>query len=272
MFMIGKKSFIILGAILCSIMILFCIFKSSISAKENKEFDNLICSYLVANHFDMTSKYSVSQGYPLTPDGVGYGTARIYFIFENDKYIGELTVSNLGSTFFLDNCDFITDIKNRDDAICIVQPDQNNIFVATESSGNFLLAGIPGSDLDIDTKEIAKEKIILEPVYVDDRFKTIMESKGVEENDFNVPYISNAVAPDSGYGLCWVASVLSMLNYKLGSTGYTDAISLYNYFELSYVPTPGHPYPEGYASNIIALFNSFGVTVYHGAYGASCII
>ena len=182
MFMIGKKSFKILGAILCSIMILFCIFKSSISAKENKEFDNLICSYLVANHFDMTSKYSVSQGYPLTPDGVRYGTARIYFIFENDKYIGELTVSNLGSTFFLDNCDFITDIKNRDDAICIVQPDQNNIFVATESSGNFLLAGIPGSILDIDTKEIAKEKIILEPVYVDDRFKTIMESKGVEEN------------------------------------------------------------------------------------------
>ena len=254
-------------ALLC-IIVLMLQFEAPINpvfAKDENKINSIVCNYLVVNNFDMTKNYYISQEFTINGNYKNQSDGHLHFVFNDEGCIGELLISDRGDSFFREQCESVTDLKKKNEAFCIFT-NNLNVYILTGEK-QILLWGNP-EDIVTDTKLslLRMQNIVLDSVYVDTKYKNTKSVVDIEY-DLNVPYIANAASPDTGAGLCWAASTLSMLKYKSLASGYNTAVSLYNYYKNYYIPTETAPYPPGTGTDIVALFSLFGVSVTHGAWG-----
>lgn len=80
-----------------------------------------------------------------------------------------------------------------------------------------------------------------------------------ESHYITVPICANATSPNTDEGLCWLASILSMLQYNQKALGY-NTLSLNN-FLVSYYDPQYYSFPEGNDTWIIRTFTHFGYSL-----------
>jgi hypothetical protein len=243
----------------------------NVSADENKlllynpeKIIDMTCGYLEVNNFSNDDRYAISQGFNVLNDrNINF---TLFFIFKNNDCIGELLYNcdDGSSAFFQEKCNTISSLYlNNQDVKVVFEKD--NLYLITDSR-MFILWGMDTTELtDITNKRLDYETIVLESFsyYTSDMFEKLNNrSSGY----LAVPHVDNGNAPDNnGEGLCWLASSLSVIDYKKGTTGHT-IYSLYSALEILY-PVMFYGYPEGNPDWYGRVFSLFGLSLSYNESG-----
>ena len=234
-----------------------------ICAKENgKEYSEItdeVYRYLALLGVDEKSNIYISQ--PFNYNILKNEETNLVFVFVDEECIGELVFSGVNSSFFQEQCKLITAFYERGEGIAIIATGKA-VEIQT-GTGSYVLWGNKVSQEYQSLEETALKPIRLSELKLKDNTDYLsMES---ESNYLGVPFIANATSPDTNKGLCWLASCLSMVNYRLGNTGYT-VLGLYNYLKVLYPPSQ-YGYPTGTVEFFLRAFDVFFFTAIHYDYG-----
>lgn len=193
---------------------------------------------------------------------------RIYFIFDGNMCVAEMIVTYLDGEFVSSYTH--GDIPVITEAYCKSEP----FYLEVSDEGLYYCSGERMVDLyhpeakagfsayssqyDVScgldlTQSITLRRLVIEPAaaslsYGSDFGNTLTDAWG----HLDVPFVANAVSPDTGAGLCWAAAASSLAAYRLNETP-LSAVALYQAIE-----TPEHPHPN--ANQIGLVWKYYGIT------------
>ena len=162
--------------------------------------------------------------------------ARTYFVTNNDKYIGMLTVTVVNGQFY---SSFMFDESEEIDNIIM-----NNIPFAMVKYDNALVFQTENNLTSISRSNSINTRVLQNNELSSITFNTLdivlMNKKNARRDagyfvSLQVPYVANASSP-KGNGLCWAASIAAVSNYKK-NTSYT-AMDIYNGLANEYLLVP----------------------------------
>lgn len=226
---------------------------------------------------DMEKEYYLSQAYFIQQDSEC--NRKIYFVFCEGKCVGELLVNDQmqSCAFFQMNCEDVTWFYANNIDILIFSTDEDHIYATGKDIGYVsCLYGICEENIEFKDETECALTIVIHPINVDCTSGSGDDRSVIDESYcLNVPKHGNPQAPDTGYGMCWVSCVLSIMDYVLGTTGYTP-MTLYAYLESVYPPTAYqfgvypptvYGYPSGTETWITRLFTILGYSPTHAETG-----
>ena len=218
---------------------------------QTVQIDDTVYACLYASGFDMEEEYYISEQFPVQNSIAN--AEKIYFVFCKDKCIGELLVSGSceeNIAFFQERCNEITDAYLHDVGLVIVRLDQDHIYIVRDDCQEVIyLYGVFDERMEFVRTTFDSLRIETRPIV--ENIRSVID----ESSYINVPIRANATAPDTGFGLCWAASVLSMVDYKYGPTGY-NALGLFYYLSAAYDHLI-YGLPEGTSDWILRAYNLF---------------
>jgi len=237
------------------------------SSEQTDWFDTSAFYCLRAGELDMEKDYYVSQAFSILRETDGDDT--MCFVFCDEKCVGEFWVNEdmQSCTFFQSRCEDMTNILENNIHIALVSPDKDHIYVIQPDTNNAIcIYGICEEKelLSVSTDQFME--LSLRSLTTPDDYDKSGNRSVVDESCYlNIPIHGNALSPDTGEGLCWIASALSIVDYKNGATGY-NTLSFYNYLKSLYNPYT-HGYPCGTETWITRAFTHLYYTLTD--YGAS---
>ena len=163
---------------------------------------------------------------------------RVFFIFSNNQYIGELYVGVVDNQFTATYFDGIEE-EIRD-----AFRERKEFSIYTNNLGNYIIY-LDGEYINLSTKSIS-DKLVETRIQYPHSFTNSYGHMGV-------PFVVNEEAP-SGAGLCWAATASMIGSYTTNSPA-ISALSLYNQLDSIYSGTP-----QGNNMWIIRAYLYFGYT------------
>ncbi|MBR4794048.1 MAG: hypothetical protein IK038_14320 [Bacteroidaceae bacterium] len=223
--------------------------------------NDTIQSCLQAAGFELDENYLISEAYLIQNSAVENNY--LYFVFYNDgryKCIGEFVTSQgtRASSFFQEKCDVVTALFNSETPFYVSRFGNESWGIISAEEAICLYGKENISDAGIVFNGSVAKRIELNEI-------TINSANGreggmrplIDESKYlNTPVRANASV--NGVGLCWLASALSMIDYKIGTTGYTT-LTLYYYLSSLYSAIYGNP--VGTTEYIVRTFNTFSINV-----------
>ncbi len=184
---------------------------------------NYICEelehYLAINNTIRYGTIKVSS--PISVVNNADEESRTYFVTNNDKYIGMLTVTVVNerfySSFMFDENEEIDSIITENIPFAMVASDDNALVLQTQNT----LTSISRSNLDNDKSVQASELSTITFSALDVVPASKKNARSITEYfaSLYVPYVANSTTTQ-GVGLCWAACIASVSNYK-NNTSYT---------------------------------------------------
>ncbi len=263
-----NKSILFLIAVVTVFYLWGIIAKASADETDQMNwFNDSAFSCFRAAGLDIQKSYCVSESFVIKNDE--NECVLIYFVFCDGKCIGELLTNEYSEScaFLQVNCEDITDIFLKNVNIAITSPDADHICVVRSDNGKVICVyGNAVENKILGGSIVQFSPIILQPMTIPESLKE-SESRSVtdESCNLNVPTHGNPVSPDNGYGLCWVSSALSMIEYRQGVTNYT-VVDVYDMLKSSY-DTSTYGFPVGNSTWILRLFNLFTYSIAYGNTG-----
>lgn len=233
--------------LLAILLLLASVFTFTVSAANTKDdnnlsvmpinyyayIENVLPRYLSINNAVQYNDLKISS--PIEVVNGAEENGRMFFITNNDSYIGQLSVTYSNGTFhssfmFEDN-EYIDSILSTKTPFAIVAYD-DDLIIKTAQSEKMLTLGNTSSKLgSISLSELSTVSFVAADIKTTETTATLADE----------PYVSLAVsqvanATVNGKGLCWAASVAAVSNYRKG-TSY-DAMDIYDALNESYNGTP----------------------------------
>ena len=183
---------------------------------EFVEFDETVYHCLRENGLDITKEYSISAPYEVQNN---FGTDEtVYFIFSEEDCIGELLVSgnNNGYVFWSQHCEAITEAYKDNIAISVSRTDPDHIYVIRENTRDVIcIYGLTYVRMECNVPACMYSTVKLRPIITRNSSEGSDNRAAIDESHYiTVPICANAASPNTGEGLCWLASILSMLQYN----------------------------------------------------------
>ena len=250
--------------LLCTIVLIFCITfilkpKNIFADQVTVDFDSsalesIIDGYL--NMIDISSKteFSISQMYKISNESdTNY---YMYFIFESENCIGELLLDseNGSSAFYQERCEIISNFYMNNTPFCLIM-NNDSVFLHTALQSIQLWGNIENDRQELFFPIYKYEPINLKKVELKNQN---LKSGYSESNYLDVPIIENESSPDTGSGLCWLASTLSVSKYNNSAISYT-LLTLYYSLRNVYPPST-YGYPTGTSDFFLRAFWLNGIT------------
>ena len=244
------------------------VFNDSIPQKLYTEYANVVIQgYLMVSNIDIkTNSVLLSQPYKVF--NANDNSIRIVFVFSNYDCIGYLalcvTDDGFASSFFKFDGMGSSRLQSNNKAVSLIAVNES-VFLNTENSSYCLY----GDETAIQKNKTIYQDTIPEPVslhevHLSDNPENIKSYGPV----LSVPFVANADDPD-GNGLCWAASMASIVMYRTGYTG-ISAINIYDYLSYlypasGYISEGNNGKPYGTDSWVMRTFMSYslGFTHYH---------
>ena len=230
---------------------------------QSVEIHEALMGFLFAYGYDFNKEYYCSNAYKIwgsdVPDNI------VFFVFCENRCIGELVYSSRAnaSSFYQEHCEIVTELANQECPIVACSGKGGGLCIVS-SEGSFCLWGediIDDSFFNTESLEkcaiTIRKKRISFVLYGSRHCQSRLETD--ESSYLSVPVIANATSPDTEVGLCWLASILSMLQYSNKAYGHTT-LSLYYYVKMS-VYVQNEPYPRGITPFIEGTFGLFNYPV-----------
>lgn len=258
-----------LRIVLLTIILVFTEFLGTnyVYAKEKKNsIDNeifvQICGFLDVVKPEGYDDIFISQSFAI--NDAEDKDSKLIFVFEKDKCIGELVYSKINSSFFQEKCELVNELYKKDERVAIWAT-KESLEICTATNRYTLWGDITSQECEFLDEEY------LTPISVSklqlghsiDNKKN--QYRDTQSNYLCVPIVASATSPDTNIGLCWLACCLSMINYRIGDTGYT-VIELYNNLKSEY-PYTQYGYPTGTVEFFLRTFDLFNITAVHYDYG-----
>lgn len=236
----------------------------------NNTADDAVYYLLKAANQDMSKDYYISEQFEIKKDAKKGET--IAFVFDEKRCVGEIlsSCSKGGYVFLQEKCGEITDIFKDKKKVAVIRIDSDHICVQCENSKEVLCLYGTFENME-QFQNIADQYIeisLRHLVFDGDEKKG--EKAVIDENKLlNVPLIANDTSPDTQDGLCWAASILSIVKYSC-TTSITTALGLYNSLKAAFNPEY-NGYPEGIPMWEERAFNllNYSITNYDYSIGMS---
>ena len=258
-----------LAMVLALLLTLCCLAKSAVATGDmptgadgsiDSVNDTILLS-LQAAGCELDENYLISEAYLIQNSAVENNY--LYFVFYNDGYInciGELVTSsgNEASSFFQEKCDVVTALYNSETPFCVSRFGSESWGIVTAEEVIYLYGKEDVAEARALFNSSEANRIELNGLTIN----TVNGREGgmrplIDESKYlNTPVRANAVV--NGSGLCWLASALSMIDYKIGATGYTT-LTLYYYLSNLYSALYGDP--VGTTEYILRTFSTFSINV-----------
>lgn len=235
----------VLEAILIMMLFIFFYGTTSKAAEEVKcieqvnWLDDSAYNCLRVAGMDMEKDYYLSQQFSICRELEA--DDKLCLVFCDDKCIGELWVNEPmeSCAFYQMNCEDITNLYINEIAISLVSPDKDHIYaIRNDNNSSICLYGVCEDDnADRGLISTSFDSIVLHPLMISCSLENRTENREFIDDHFylDVPIVRNAASPDTNEGLCWVACILSMTDYRFGTSGY-NTVGLYNYIKYSFDP------------------------------------
>lgn len=244
-------------SILIVIVILNSVLNVSYSTTINKRnqtdnYEQLIESALAGYcsiYYDNNTVLQLTYSQPISPIGAIDDNIQYVFVFSDNDCVGLLIISyiheQLVSSFIHQSIPAISRVYNNKLPFSLVISD-NTLFCI---SGDYYDTVI-GTDNNLKRESLLdyQSKNIIQLNHFQNR--ELPEEDEVATRSSStlfVPIVNNSFSPDTGWGLCWSASLASIIMYKTGYTGIT-ALSLYEQLKNNYTPRFIYGYPCGIPS------------------------
>lgn len=211
-----------------------------------KEAEDTMKDYIRINRMD-TSDLSMSQ--PISINGSNDENNRAIFLFRGTKCIALMMFTYVNheyaSSFSEGDYSEITDALDKNQNIALVSNEECMVMLTDDSweviTGNEDFA----QEIALSKARASYEKQIfnLTPIVFSDEDATNDAKSSTSEKTLNVTRVKNKTSPDTGVGLCWAASMVSIIRYRAGKSDLTID-GLYNTLKSRY-PSDEYGYPVG---------------------------
>ena len=242
------------------------------SMSEEEYIINSIKQYVLSEGIDLKqSPLSISQAFEVI--NADNRTTKEVFLFVSGQCIGIMTFSNNSGDYtssFI-KCDLpqISACVEHGESIALMAF-KETLLLLTQDGIQILLGKrefLASNDLSgIILEGIEKNTVKIKELLFDENEKSI-STRSVSAL-LLVPFVSNAVSPDTGIGLCWAAALASIINYRCSDEGvnYT-ALGLYNLLKIAYPNATD--YPVGSETWVQRAFSLASLTYTHVHIGAT---
>lgn len=250
-------------------------FKKSLVSTETitQIIDDYVASvmpgYLDINGFNSTSEISISKGITIKNWDSNKDTKVIYFVIKNSKVIGKLLVNKSEDGSFQSSFDMddLTEFEEciKADKEFVLGSSKGRLVLYKDKKFNNLedvnsLGNVSIDEIKIEEKnfnKIKKNSILTNKIK---NHKNSVRAMSLTTHVLDVPFTSNSTI--NGVGICWAASVASIVNYLKGMT--YDAKTIYYIVAATNVLVGGDS-PAGNVECIKKAFSLCGAPVNQGS-------
>ena len=201
----------------------------------------IIGDMLMINGYENLNDITISNGIAITDiENPTQTDKKMYFALDNSEIIGTLIVECIKdeyySSFTLGAKEEIYEAYSENEAFALFN--QASCLIMRTSTDNKIIENNNFVELDADSLNyptVSLTRVREENTHICSSIDNLdiigtanvlsASSGAYTVTDIYVPFVHNAIGPN-GKGICWAASIASILNYRIG-TNYT-AISLYN--------------------------------------------
>lgn len=251
-----KKRFV---SLLVAVVMLVCMAPSAMaavvnagvtsdSAARDEYAEEMARLYVSIKSESSLSQMYLSQGFEIKNSDDE--NKRIYFVFDQDKCIGQMIVTYLDGRFASNythmNIPTISDAYNKQEKFSLVTQGQTLWYqseektIALQNYGGTNETTPPRSQRAINRVEaIMLHEVLVEVSAYSDRYGSDFGSSGAAAwGHLDVPFVANELSPDNvNVGLCWAASASSLVAYRKQTEPLT-ALEIYNELKANYNGIP----------------------------------
>ena len=167
---------------------------------------------------------------------------RIFFVFGEDTCIGILAVTYIDDGFvssYMPICCSVIDTDAENDTPFVLISDEEHLLYRSMTE-TVVLTGNTSKAIsqNVSLAWTPCETLLLSRININTN--RIEQSGSRGSRVLSVPIVANAISPDTGRGLCWTASMASIVRFRGAGGSSLSALELYNLLKTNY-PSAGTP-------------------------------
>ncbi len=242
-----------------------------VEEKTSKMDPDLYASEIIHAYIDMNIKdvskedvFFLTQGFSV--EGNTEPRNRTYFLFENEDCIGKLVVSFVNgeyiSNFVLSDIPILSEAYKNNKGIILIS-DTESAYVATNSQIFCLYGVLAGEYIDETCMNYTAKNNSFSLINLNNIEYKISDTgmRAGNGRRLDIEFVDNDSLPEAPNGICWIAVVSSIANYRTNSSYLYSAENLYYAIYNTYHPLVGGEFPHGNETWIKYAYMYLGVTV-----------